>query len=47
MRHLVVLLVLAVSLAACSDLPIAPVNHACVGNPAKSQGSGCNDSHRD
>jgi len=36
---------LAASLAACGDLPVGPVNHDCLGNPMKSQGSGCNDSH--
>jgi hypothetical protein len=48
MRHLALLVLLAVSLAACGgSLPVGPVSHACVGNPMKSQGSGCNDSHRD
>jgi hypothetical protein len=45
MRYLILLFVLAASLAACGDLPVGPVNHDCVGNPMKSQGSGCNDSH--
>jgi hypothetical protein len=44
MRHISLL---AVSLAACGSLPVGPVSHTCVGNPMKSEGSGCNDSHRD
>jgi hypothetical protein len=47
MRRFIVLFTLVASLAACSGLPIGPVSHSCVGNPMRSQGSGCEDSHRD
>ena len=46
-------LVVAVTLtmAACTggagfDIPIGPVDHSCHGNPARGQGSGCDDRGR-
>jgi hypothetical protein len=47
MRHCAILLMLAVFLAACNGIAIGPVNHACVGSPMRSQGSGCDDRHGD
>jgi hypothetical protein len=35
------MLIIAVSLAACGDVAIGPVDHECHSNPALSQGSGC------
>jgi hypothetical protein len=47
MRRFIAFLALAVSLVACNGVPIGPVDHSCVGNPMRSQGSGCEDNHRD
>ncbi len=42
---LALMLIIAASLAACGDVAIGPVDHECHANPAKSQGSGCDDRH--
>ena len=46
-RGVALLLLVAASLASCSDAVIGPVDHSCRGNPMRSQGSGCEDSNRD
>jgi hypothetical protein len=44
MRHLALILIIAAALSACGDIAVGPVDHSCPSNPAKSQGSGCEDS---
>jgi hypothetical protein len=43
MQLTVLLMVIALSLAACGAAVIGPVDHPCAGNPARAQGSGCDD----
>jgi hypothetical protein len=43
MRHLALILVIAAILSACANAVIGPVDHSCAANPARSQGSGCDD----
>jgi hypothetical protein len=37
------MLLVAVTVAACGTASVVPVDHECHGNPARSQGSGCED----
>jgi hypothetical protein len=41
MRKLTMTLLLVAGVAACSDIPIGPVDHSCPNNPGYSSGSGC------
>jgi hypothetical protein len=41
--RLALMLTIAASLAACGDAAIGPVDHECHSNPARSQGSGCDE----
>jgi hypothetical protein len=42
MRTIILTILLAVTLAACGDIPIGPVDHSCPGNPQRGiLGSGC------
>jgi hypothetical protein len=45
MRRLTMMLIIAILLSACGNLPIGPVDHECHIDPARSQGSGCEDYH--
>ena len=36
-------LLIAAAVSACGTAAIGPVNHACPGSPARSQGSGCDN----
>jgi hypothetical protein len=40
------MLIIAVAISACGDVAIGPVDHECHSNPARSQGSGCDDRRR-
>jgi hypothetical protein len=40
---LALMLIIAVAVSACGDVAIGPVDHQCHANPARSQGSGCDD----
>jgi len=47
-ERLAVTLIMAAALSACGNAPhgpvaVGPVDHECHGNPARSQGSGCED----
>jgi hypothetical protein len=47
-ERLAAMLIIAAALSACGSAPsgpvvIGPVDHECHGNPARSQGSGCED----
>jgi hypothetical protein len=46
MRLTVLLIAIAAVLAACGDVAVGPVDHSCPGNPARAQGSGCDDGGR-
>ncbi len=37
------MLLVAVAVAACGTAAVGPVDYECHGNPARSQGSGCED----
>jgi hypothetical protein len=37
------ILIAVAALSACASAVIGPVDHECHGNPARSQGSGCED----
>jgi hypothetical protein len=39
------MLIVAVALLACNKLALGPVDHECHIDPARSQGSGCEDYH--
>jgi hypothetical protein len=42
MRTIVLTILIAVTLAACGNIPIGPVDHSCLGNPQRGiLGSGC------
>jgi hypothetical protein len=41
MRYLAMMLIIAISLSACGNVAIGPVDHSCAGNPGRSEGSGC------
>jgi hypothetical protein len=42
MRHLILGLLIAASLAACGNVAIGPVDHSCAANPDRGDGgSGC------
>jgi hypothetical protein len=43
MRDLVLMLLIVAVLSACAGVVIDDVDHSCHGNPARSQGSGCED----
>jgi hypothetical protein len=43
MRKFAVMLIAVAALSACANAVIGPVEHECHGNPARSQGSGCED----
>jgi hypothetical protein len=43
MPRLALMLLVAAVLSACADAVIDEVDHSCHGNPARSQGSGCED----
>jgi hypothetical protein len=43
--NLALMLIIAMTASACGDVVIGPVDHECHSNPARSQGSGCDD-HR-
>jgi hypothetical protein len=45
MRMVVLALLIAASLAACSGISIGPVDHSCGTNPGYSEGSGCGHGH--
>jgi hypothetical protein len=45
MRRLTMMLIIAVLLSACGKLALGPVDHECHIDPARSQGSGCEDYH--
>jgi hypothetical protein len=45
MRRLTMMLIVAVALSACNTLAFGPVDHECHIDPARSQGSGCEDYH--
>jgi hypothetical protein len=40
---MVLLIAIATFLAACGDPTLGSVDHSCPGNPARAQGSGCDD----
>jgi hypothetical protein len=42
-QGLAMMLLVAVAVAACGTAAVGPVDHECHGNPARSQGSGCED----
>jgi hypothetical protein len=46
MRRFALILIVAASVSACANAVIGPVDHSCHANPARSQGSGCDDRHR-
>jgi hypothetical protein len=35
--------IIAMTVSACGNVAIGPVDHECHGNPERSQGSGCDD----
>jgi len=42
MRTIILTILIAVTLAACGNIPIGPVDHSCPGNPQRGiLGSGC------
>jgi hypothetical protein len=43
MRYFALMLLAAVALSACASAVIGPVDHSCPANPARGQGSGCED----
>jgi hypothetical protein len=43
--HLILTLMAGVFLAACGEIVLGPVDHECHVDPARSQGSGCEDYH--
>jgi hypothetical protein len=43
MRHLALMLVVAAVLSSCAAADFGPVDHGCAANPARAQGSGCDD----
>jgi hypothetical protein len=43
MRRLALILIVAAALSACANMAIGPVEHGCVANPQRGQGSGCED----
>jgi hypothetical protein len=43
MRHIALMLIIAAVLSGCADGVIGPVDHSCAANPARAQGSGCDD----
>jgi hypothetical protein len=45
MRRLTMMLIIAVLLSACGKLALGPVDHECHIDPARSQGSGCENYH--
>jgi hypothetical protein len=45
MRRLTIMLIITVGVSACGDIPIGPVDHECHIDPARSQGSGCENYH--
>jgi hypothetical protein len=44
-RHLILTLMAGVFLAGCGKIVLGPVDHECHVDPARSQGSGCEDYH--
>jgi hypothetical protein len=40
-QGLVLMLIIAMAVSACGNVPIGPVDHGCHVNPARAQGSGC------
>jgi hypothetical protein len=43
MRRLALILIVAAALSVCANMAIGPVEHGCVANPQRGQGSGCED----
>jgi len=44
-RNLILTLMAGAFLAACGQIVLGPVDHECHVDPARSQGSGCEDYH--
>jgi hypothetical protein len=45
LRGLILMLIIGVSVSACGKVVLGPVDHECHVDPARSQGSGCEDYH--